>query len=209
MQLIIQSSTCVIANSTVAGRFAISDTKFYNTIVTLSTQDNTKLLQQLKFGFKRTINWNKYQSDPKTYAQNKYLSHLVGPSFQGVNRLFAISFEMEGDTRSHSNYYLSTLTIKDRNVMIEGKNVFDQLINNDIKRNENIRKIATGQGDDYETGCLLDYPYFKENCKMIAIDLSKQQALDADPKAIQQFKFTANLDGTRNTTRFFIIEETK
>ena len=93
--------------------------------------------------------------------------------------------------------------------MIEGKNVFDQLINNDIKRNENIRKVATGQGDDYETGCLLDYPYLKENCKMIAIDLSKQQALDADPRAIQQFKFTANLDRTRNTRRFFIIEEAK
>ena len=93
--------------------------------------------------------------------------------------------------------------------MIEGKNVFDQLINNDIKRNENIRKVATGQGDDYETGCLLDYPYLKENCKMIAIDLSKQQALDADPRAIQQFKFTADLDRTRNTRRFFIIEEAK
>ena len=93
--------------------------------------------------------------------------------------------------------------------MIDGKNVFDQLINNDIKRNENIRKVATGQGDDYETGCLLDYPYLKENCKMIAIDLSKQQALDADPRAIQQFKFTANLDRTRNTRRFFIIEEAK
>ena len=93
--------------------------------------------------------------------------------------------------------------------MIDGKNVFDQLINNDIKRNENIRKVATGPGDDYETGCLLDYPYLKENCKMIAIDLSKQQALDADPRAIQQFKFTANLDRTRNTRRFFIIEEAK
>ena len=93
--------------------------------------------------------------------------------------------------------------------MIEGKNVFDQLINNDIKRNENIKKVATGQGDDYETGCLLDYPYLKENCKMIAIDLSKQQALDADPRAIQQFKFTADLDRTRNTRRFFIIEEAK
>ena len=93
--------------------------------------------------------------------------------------------------------------------MIDGKNVFDQLINNDIKRNENIRKVATGQGDDYETGCLLDYLYLKENCKMIAIDLSKQQALDADPRAIQQFKFTANLDRTRNTRRFFIIEEAK
>ena len=73
----------------------------------------------------------------------------------------------------------------------------------------NIRKIATGQGDDYTTGCLLAYPYFKNNYKMIAIDLSKQQALDADPRAIQQINFTANLDRAENTTMFFIIEEAK
>ena len=77
-----------------------------------------------------------------------------------------------------------------------------------ILKHENIRKIATGQGDDYTTGCLFDYPYFKENYKMIAIDLSKLQALDADPKAIQQIHFTANLDKTGNTT-FFILEEAK
>ena len=79
------SSTCVITNSTGEGRFTITDTKLYVPVVTLSTQDNAKLLQQLKSGFKRTINWNKYQSDPKTYAQNRYLNHLVNPSFQGVN----------------------------------------------------------------------------------------------------------------------------
>ena len=133
MQLIIQSSTCVIANSTVAGRFAISDTKFYNAIVTLSTQDNTKLLQQLKFGFKRTINWNKYQSDPKTYAQNKYLNHLVDQSFQGVNRIFVLSFKNEDGRRSYSYCYLPKVEIKGHNAMIDGKNLFDQLINNDIK----------------------------------------------------------------------------
>ena len=65
------SSTCVITNSTGAGKFAITDTKLYVPVVTLSTQDNAKLLQQLKSGFKRTINWNKYQSDPKAYAQNQ------------------------------------------------------------------------------------------------------------------------------------------
>ena len=70
--------------------------------------------------------------------------------------------------------------------MIDGKNFFDQPINSDLKTYENIRRIATGQGDDYTSGCLLDYSYFKENYKMIAIDLSKQQALDADPRAIQQ-----------------------
>ena len=89
--------------------------------------------------------------------------------------------------------------------MIDGKNCFDQPI---TKTYENIRKIATAQGDNYTTGCLLDYPFFKENYKMIAIDLSKQQELDADPRAIQHFNFTANLDRTGYTT-FFIIEETK
>ena len=71
------SSTCVIINSIGKGRFTITDIKLYVSVVTLSTQDNAKLLQQLKFGFKRTINWNKYQSDPKKYAQNRYLNHLV------------------------------------------------------------------------------------------------------------------------------------
>ena len=65
------------------------------------------------------------------------------------------------------------------------ENFFDQTINNDTKTYENIRKNATGQGDGYTTGCLLDYPYFKENYKMIAIDLSKQHVLDADPRLIQ------------------------
>ena len=74
---------------------------------------------------------------------------------------------------------------------------------------KNIRKIATGQGDDYTRGCLLDYPYFKDHYKMIAIDLSKQQALDANPRAIQQIKFTANLFRDDGAAMFFIIEEGK
>ena len=77
------------------------------------------------------------------------------------------------------------------------------------KTYENIRKIAIGQGDDYKTGCLLNYSYFKNHYKMIAIDLSKQQALDADPRAVQQINFTANLDRDGNKTMFFIIEEAK
>ena len=75
------SSTCAITNSTDAGRFAITDTKVFVPVVTLSAQDNAKLLQQLKSGFNRIINWNKYQSDPKTYAKNKYLNHLVDSIF--------------------------------------------------------------------------------------------------------------------------------
>ena len=86
---------------------------------------------------------------------------------------------------------------------------FDQPINSMSKTYENIRKIATGKGDNYTTGCLLDYPYFKENYKMITIDLSRQNELDVDPRAMQQINFTANLDGAGNTTVFFIVEEGK
>ena len=77
--------------------------------------------------------------------------------------------------------------------MIDGKNFFDQPVKNNKGTHENIRKIATGQGDDYTTGCLLDYIYFKNYYKMIAVGLSKRQALDADVKAIQQINFTENL----------------
>ena len=93
--------------------------------------------------------------------------------------------------------------------MIDGKNVFDQLLNSDLKTYENIIKVTTGQGDDYTTGCLLDYSSFINYYKIIAIDLSKQRVLDADLRAIQQINFTANLDRVGNTAMFFIIEETK
>ena len=90
--------------------------------------------------------------------------------------------------------------------MINGKNVFDQPVKNYKVTYENIRKITIGQRDDYTTGSLLDYTYFKKYYKMIAIDLSKQQALDADPRAIQKINFTANLDIAGNTRNFFILE---
>ena len=105
-------------------------------------------------------------------------------------------------------YYLLNVEIKDYNVMIDGKNFFDQPIKNNKVTYENIRKIATGQGDDYTTGCLLDYTYFKKY-QIIAIDLSKQQAVDADPKAIQQINFTANLNRAGNTRFYFLLEQAK
>ena len=98
--------------------------------------------------------------------------------------------------------YLAKVEIKDRSIKIDVKNFLDQPINNDIQTSVNINKI-------YTTGCLLGYPYFKDNYNMIAIDLSKQKALDADSRAIQQISFTGNLDRTRNTTMFFILEEAK
>ena len=108
---------------------------------------------------------------------------------------------------SHSGYYLPNVEIKNCNVMINGENVFDQPVKNNKVTYENIRKISTGQGDDYTTGCLLDYAYFKDSYKIIAIDLSKQQVLNADPRAIQQINFTPNLDRAGNTRIYFILKE--
>ena len=181
------SANCVIIYTNVNNQvptFTITEKNLYVPIVTLSTQDNAKLLPQLKYGFKRTISWNKYLAKPELLAQNTNLNHLIEPSFQGVNRLFVLAFENEDERRSNKRYYISNAEIKDHNLMIGGKNFFDQPIKNDKVTYETIRKIAIGQGDHYTTGCFLDYTYFKKYYKMIAIDLSKQQALDADPKAI-------------------------
>ena len=206
------TSTCVListVNQNQAARFAITDTKLYVPVVTLSTQENTKFLQQLKSGFKRVINWNKYLSKPELLAQNTNLNHLVEPSFQGVNRLFVLAFENDNHRTSDERYYLPTVEIKDYNIVINGENFFDQPIKNNKITYDNITKIATGQGDDYTTGCLLDYPYLADTYKMIAVYLSKQQALDADPTAMQQINFTANLDRAGNTRVYFILEEAK
>ena len=203
------SSTCVITNSDGAGTFAVTDTKLYVPVVTLSTKENIKFFQQLKSGFKSVINWNKYLSKPELLAQNPNLNRLVEPSFQGVNRLFVLAFENHNHRISTKRYYLPIVEIKDYNIMINGENFFDQPIKNNKVTYESIRRIATSQGDDYTTGCLLDYPYFVDTYKMIAVDLSKQQGLDADPRAIQQINFTANLDRAGDTRVYFILEEAK
>ena len=206
---LIWSSNCVITNSTGEGRFKITNTILYVPVVTLSTKDNEKLLEQLQSGFKRVINWNKDLSKPALLAQNPNLSYLIEPTFQEVNRLFVLTFENDAQRKVHSGYYLPNVEIKDYNVMINGENFFDQPIKDNKVRYENIRKVATGKGDDYTTGCLLDYTYFRDNYKMIAIDLSRQQALDPDTRKIQQINFTADLDRAGDTRVYFILEEPK
>ena len=129
------------------------------------------MLTQLRSDFKRTINWNKYLSKPDLLAENQNMNHLVEPSFPGINRLFVLAFDTQ--RTSSKKYYLPNVEIKNY-VMIDGKIFFDQPIKNDKITYEDIRKIATGQGDDYTTDCLLDYANHKDYYKMIAIDLSKQ-----------------------------------
>ena len=100
-------------------------------VLTLSTQDNSKLLPQLKNGFKRTITWNKYLIKPELLAQNANLNHLIEPSCQGVNKLFVLAFENDDHRKSNKRYYIPNVEIKDYNVMIDGKNFFDQPVRND------------------------------------------------------------------------------
>ena len=141
------SSTWVLVSTNNANQvatFAIIDTKLYVPVVNLSTQEHTKFLQQLKSGFKRVINWNKYLSKPELLAQNPNLNYLVEPSFQGVNRLFVLAFENDNHKISTRRYNLPTVEIKDYNIMINGENFFDQPIKNNKVTYENIRKIATG-----------------------------------------------------------------
>ena len=125
------SSTCVLVATNIPNQnatFSINDTKLYVPVVTLSTQENTKFLQQLKSGFKRVINWNKYLSQPELLAQNPNLNHLVEPSFQGIYRLFVLAFESDDDRTSDNQYYLPTVEIKDYDIVINGENFFDQPI---------------------------------------------------------------------------------
>ena len=121
------SADCVIIYTNVANQvptFTITETNLYVPVVTLSTQDNAKLLPQLKSGFKRTISWNKYLAKPELLAQNPILNHLIEPSFQGVNRLFVLAFEDDAQRTSNKRFCIPNIEIKDCNVMIDGKNFF-------------------------------------------------------------------------------------
>ena len=199
------STNFVFVSTNVANQnatFEITVTKLYVPVVTLSTQDNSKLLQQLNSGFKRVINWNKYLSKP--LRRNPNVNHLVEPCFQGINRLFVLRFENDTQRISAEGYYLPNVEIKDYNIMINGENFFDQPVRDNKVTYENIRKLLLINEMITQLVVFIDYPYFKDSYKMIAVDLSKQQALDADPTANQQINFTADLDRAGNTRIYFI-----
>ena len=116
------------------------------------------------------------------------------------------------DENSYRKYFLPRLKIKNYNNEIDGKFFYDQPINDSIKQYDEIRKISTGQGDDYTTGCLLDYSYFRKNYRLLAADLRKQKVLDADSRAIQQIIFTGEIKATVANTRviiFYVLEKSK
>ena len=121
-----------------------------------------------------------------------------------VFELFVLAYAYGNVTNKNSyrKYFLQRLKIKNYNIEIDGRNFYNQPINDLIKQYNEVRKISTGQGDDYTTGCLLDFVYLEKNCRLIATNFSKQKALDAEPKAIQQIIFTGQTD---NRIRVFNI----
>ena len=184
-----------MSSAATTATFTITDTKLYVPIVTLKIEDNAKLSKLLSKGFKRSIYWNKYKIIFKNYNDNEYIRERLDASFQGFNKLFVLAYA-SGDNvaneNSYKKYFLPRLKIKNYNIEIDGRYFYNQSINDSIKQYDEIRKISTGQGDDYSTGCLLDFSYFQKNYKLIAADLSKQKALDTDSRAIQQIIFTSN-----------------
>ena len=195
--------------------FQITSTKLYVTVVTLSTKDNVNLAKQLDEGFKRSVYWNEYKSktETKTADDNNAIRFPLDASFQGVNRLFVLAFDnnengnkkVERDSRR--KYFLPRVDITNYNVLTDGKKFYDQPINDQIKKYDEIRKIATGKGDNYTTGSLLDYQYFKDHYQLTAVDLSKLKELDADPRAIQQVELYGKL-GT-NSQVCTVLEKSK
>ena len=181
--------------SSVAGvtAYQITSTKFYVSIVTLSTKDNVNLTKQLNEGFRRSMFWNKYRSkiQTKNLDNNNVTRFPLDASFQGTNRLFVLAFDNTDGNVNQENrkYFLPRVNITNYNVLIDGRNFYDQSVNDQIKKYDEIRKFATGKRDDYTAGCLLDYQYFKNHYQLITVDLSKKKELDADPRAIQQIEF--------------------
>ena len=190
------SKDCVMP-TIAATTFKTTNTKLYVPTVTLSSKDNAKLVKLLEGGFNRPIYRDEYQRkiETRNLDNNNLKRFPLETSFQGIRRLFIFVFNnTEGDAKkvernSSTDYFLPRVNITNYNVLIDGRNFYHQPINDIMKQYDEIRKIATGQGDDYTTGCLLDYQYFKDYYNLIAIDLSKQKELDAGSRAIQQIEF--------------------
>ena len=195
-----------VINAARNAAFKITDTKLYVPVVTLSTENDKRLLEQLRTGFKRTIKWNKYRSEMTNQTKNNNLNYLIDPTFTKVNRLFVLSFENENDRTSFSKYYVPNVQIKDFNVLIDGKSFFDMPIKNGEETYEQI--IEMGRNNDYTTGNLLDYEYFSKHYKLIAIDLSKRTELE-NPDLKQQINFIGRLERNEGATIFFIIEKSE
>ena len=189
-------------NAPTGATLAINDCKLYVPAVTLSKDDEIKLSTNLKSVFKRETIWNKYRSQMTTEAVNNNLNILIDPTFTNVNGLLVLAYQNADDRQSFSQFYLPNVMVKDYNVIIDKLAFFDLPIKTEEEGYEKI--IDTSRYNEYTTGNLLDYDYFKKHYKLITIDLSKQQVLEENEDLIQQINFIGRLE---NATVFIIIEK--
>ena len=181
---------CILSSAGNSAKFEITNTKLHVSIVTLSTKDNANLAKQLNEEFKRTVYWNSYETKPaKVIEQVKNLYELLNASFQSVKRLFVLAYVIAAPAagynppsvdetagiKNNKKYFLPRGEIKNYNGLIDGRDFYDKPIDGIIKQYDEIRKVSTGHSDEYTTGCLLDYAYFKDNYKSIAVDLSRKK----------------------------------
>ena len=183
--------------------FQIKGCKLYVPVVTLSAEDDDNILEQLKTGFKRTIKWNKYRSEMSSQTKNNNLNCFIDPTFTNINRLFVSTFENEDGRTSFSKNYVPQVRIKVFNVLIDGKKFLEIPVKNKEEACEAI--IEMSKNNNYTAGNLLDFEYFKDHYKLIAIDVSKPIELE-NHDLKEQINFIGRLE-ENNATKFFIIEK--
>ena len=181
---------CVLSTDNGNAVFIINDTKMCVPVVTLSKEDNKYFIEQQNKGFQRSIYMNEYKTKEINENANanvfKYIN--LDPSFQGVNRLFVMAYNRANGqpTRNgQQKYYLPRIDLEKYNVIIDGRNFYDNPIESDIEKYRELKKVMIGKGEDYITGSLFDFNYFNKHYRSVAVDLSKRKELDADPRAIQ------------------------
>ena len=168
--------------------------------------------EQQNKDFQRSIYWSEYKTKVKNEDADanvfKYIS--LDPSFRGVNRFFLMAYNREDGEPTRDDkqrYYLPRIDLNKYNVIIDGQNFYDNPIESDIEKYKELKKVMIGKGEDYATGSLLDYNYLNKHYKLVAVDLSKQKELDADPRAIQQIEFKYMLE--TDSTIYWILEKSK
>ena len=190
-------------NAPTGATLSITNCKLCVRAVTLSKDDKTKLLTNLKSGFKREIIWNKYRSQTTIEAVNNNLNIVIDPTFTNVNKLFVLAYQNADDRQSFYQFYLPRVMVKDFNVIIDLLAFFDLPIKTEEEAYE--KTIDISRNNEYTTGNLLDYDYFKKHNKLLAIDLSKQQVLQENEDLIQQINFIGKLEEAANV--FITIEK--
>ena len=205
---------CVLSTGNGNAVFIINDTKLHVPVITLSKKDNKDFSEQQNKKFQRSIYWNEYKTkeineDADANANVfKYIN--LDPSFQGVNRLFVMAYNRangQPTKNGQRKYYLPRIDLEKYNVIIDGRNFYDNPIESDIEKYRELTKVMIGKGEANTTGSLFDFNYFDKHYKLVAVDLSKQKELDADPRAIQQTEFKYML-GT-NSTVHWVLEKSK